>query len=69
MYWKVTREQKLVKFLRCTFQYIIDPVAYIFIRKSILSVLVSVLSSLYDELEIDLELWPVIVVDRVVGLL
>ncbi len=31
-----------------------------FIRKSTLPILLGVLTSLYDELEIDLELWPVI---------
>jgi hypothetical protein len=41
-------------------------VANIFIRKSTLPILLKVRSSLHDELEIDLELWPVIVVDRVV---
>ena len=41
-------------------------VANTVIRKLTFPINMKVLSSLYDELEIDLELWPVIVVDRVV---
>ena len=78
MYSKVAREQKLVKpslkifpsfCSLVTFQYIIDLVAYIFLKKSTLPIPLRVLSSSYDELEINLEVWPVFVVHRVVSLL
>ena len=64
MYSKVAREQKLVKpslkifpsfCSLVTFQYIIDLVAYIFLKKSTLPIPLRVLSSSYDELEIHLE--------------
>jgi hypothetical protein len=73
MYWRVAKEQKRIKLSKLLSSnlsvYYLPIVSNTFIRRTTSSNFLVVFANELDNLEIELELWPVIVIDRVVGVL